>query len=187
MISWDAAWARQKECKTSLVQGKVKSEFRSIYYTQKVENIAIGATSANLNRDFPAGAIILGIDASAILPRIVKKDQYYADADVSSPDTTFDRQSTSPANLDLFSLAFQYTNDEVITPGGPCLASALLGPNGGMFPARELVVDPSQAILATVKNEIVLLQYDGTAAPATPAYSITVHIRYAAMVPRGVG
>lgn len=186
MISWEGAWARAKECNSQFVAGKKKSDFRSVYYTQKLTGIASGTTSGNLLQTFPAGAFILGIDASAVVPRIVKKDQYYADG--SSPDTTYDRiPSSTPGNTDLFSLNFQYTNDEIITPGGPCLCSSLMGPEGGLFPVRELIVDPSQGILCSAKNEVSLLQYDGTAAPSGAQFTIDVHVRYACMVPRAVG
>lgn len=185
-VNWEAAWARAVQCKSVFIAGKSKADFRSVYYTQKLTGIALGASSGNLLQNFPAGAFILGIDAGAIIPRVVKKDQYYADA--SSPDTTFDRfPSSTPGNTDCFSLNFQYTNDEIITPGGPCLASALLGPEGGFFPVRELIVDPSQGILCNAKNEISLLQYDGTAAPTGAQFTMDVHVRYACMVPRAVG
>lgn len=188
MISWDVVWKRQMECQSAWVKGKVKSDFRSVYYTQKFTNIALGASSGNTLQTFPAGAFILGIDACAKIPRIIKTIQYYADATAAPNNSTVDRLLDGTAgNLDAFSLNFQYTNDEIITPGGPCLASALMGPHGGLFPARELIVDPSQGILCSAKNELVLQLIDGSVAPAGVTVSIDVHVRYACMVPRAVG
>ncbi len=188
MIQWDTVWKRQMECQAEWVRGKKKSDFRSVYYTQKFTNIALGASSGNTLQTFPAGAFILGIDASARIPRVIKPDQYYADGTASPLDSTIDRLlDATPGNLDTFSLNFQYTNDEIITPGGPCLASSLLGVNGGLFPARELIVDPSQGILCSVKNELATQLIDGTVAPAGITISIDVHVRYACMVPRAVG
>ncbi len=62
-----------------------------------------------------------------------------------------------------------------------------MGPEGGLFPARELIVDPSQGILCSAKNEITLLQYNGAAAPTGAQFTIDVHVRYTCMVPRAVG
>jgi hypothetical protein len=186
MISWDSAWARTRECPPPWMQGKKKSDFRSLNYTQKFEGVAVGSASGNLLQSFPAGAFILGIDACAKVPRVVKVQQYYADANTIT--TTFDRwESTTPGNTDLFSLNFQYTNDENITPGGPTLAAALMGPMGGMFPVREIIIDPSQGILCSAKNEATFLQYDGSAAPAGFQFTMDIHVRYACMVPRAVG
>ena len=186
MVQWEHAWRRAVECNSSFVQGKKKSDFRSVYYTQKFLNIANGGESGNKLQTFPAGAFVLGIVAGAKYARVIKKDQYYADG--ADPDSTFDRLPTAnPANLDMFGVQMQYTNDEIITPGGPCLASALFGPDGMDFPVRELIIDPSQGILTNISNELTFLRIDGSAVANTISVPIDVHVRYACMVPRAVG
>jgi hypothetical protein len=72
----------------------------------------------------------------------------------------------------LFALSFQYSGDEVITPGGPVLAEALLGSGSDtIFPGREIIVPPSQALLCSVQSYAI-------------APPLNVHVVYHAMVPR---
>lgn len=188
MINWDLAWRRQVAGSNPFVQGKKQCDFRPIVYNQSFATIAIGQSSGILLQTFPGGAFVLGIAASARFPRIVKKDQYYADGAAAPLDSTFDRQpSCTPGNRDMFSLNFQYTNDENITPGGPALAEALLGSGGNtQFPHREIVIDPSQGILCQCRNDVTLVDIAGTAL-ANAVFSLTVNVEYFCMVPRLAG
>jgi hypothetical protein len=189
MIRWEVAFRRAQDAGHSLVKGKKITDFRPLHYTQSFVNIAAGTTSAATQQNFPGGAFVLGISASAALPVIIKPDQYYADGAAAPLDSTIDRLKTTTAgNRDLFALDFQYTNDEQLVPGGPAMADALLGSGRGTeFPARELIVDPSQGILARVQNLIATQLISGGAAPAGLQFPLTVHIIYKSMVPRAVG
>lgn len=190
MINWEIAWKRANEgaAPHPLVRGKKKQDFRALTYVQTFSNIALAATTANQLQTFPSGAFVLGICAAAVLPKITKADQYYADGAAAPLDTTIDRGfATTPGNLDLFGLSFQYTNDEIITPGGPISAAALLGPTGTLFPARELIIDPSQGILASAQNLISFQLISGAASATGITFPITVHVGYTCMVPRSIG
>lgn len=166
MISWHVAYARQHKSPQFIQyfgdsKAMPPSAFRPLHYGQAFQ-LAAGATSPPTNQNFPAGAIVLGITASAFQAQVTTGAFQY------SPSQTFGRR-------DLFALSFQYTNDELITPGGPVSAEALLG--GGMdtiFPARELLIAPSQGVLCTVLNRTV-------------APDIFVDVVYHCMVPRAVG
>lgn len=172
-----------------MVKGKKPMDFRPIHFNQIFTNIAAGTTSAATLRDFPGGAVILGITASAVIPVVVKADQYYADGAAAPLDSTLDRlKSNTPGNRDLFALDFAYTNDEQLTPAGPIIADALLGSGRGTeFPARELYIEPAQGLLARVQNLITTQLISGAAAAAGILFPITVHICYKAMVLRAQG
>jgi hypothetical protein len=165
MIRWREAYERQKdspEFKRYFGQGKVMPAyaFRPLVFGQSF-TLAAGTTSAPTNQPFPMGAIILGITASAF--QGVTGVAAYANV----PSFSWGRR-------DLFDLAFSYSGDENLTPGGPIRAEALLG--GGfatIFPGRELLIAPSQNILATVRNRAV-------------APDLIVDIAYHTMVPRAV-
>lgn len=188
MIRWEDAWRRATETNHPLIRGKKKGDFRSIDYVQTFANVPPQTNSGPLLQTFPAGAFVLGIEASAIMPVVTKADQYYADGGTAPLDSTFDRQPTAtPGNLDKFSLSFQYTNDEIITPGGPGLAAALMGIDGGRFPTRELIIDPSQGILCTARNELLFQIINGTASNPAITISLTIHVIYKSMVPRAIG
>lgn len=159
MIRWREAFDRlkdNKEFQQYFDKGrKVKaSDFRYIAYCQQFNQVTAatvtggatpstpitpGAAIGPALQTFPQGAIVLGITASAVQPQTTTSAFQYA-------------PSASPGRRDLFALAFQYTGDEVITPGGPVLADALLGSGTDtIFPGREIVVPPSQGLLCTVQ------------------------------------
>lgn len=177
MIRWREAFERcikSREFRQYFAQAKEPSDFRYMAYGQQFASVAAGtvvggaaptsaiasgAPSGPTLQNFPTGAIIIGITAAGQQAQTTTSAFQYAPW-----------QSTG--KRDLFALSFAYTNDEVITPGGPVLAEALLG--SGMdtiFPAREIIVPPSQGILATVVSYTI-------------APPLTVHIVYHAMVPR---
>lgn len=189
MIRWETAWRRAYEAKHPFVVNKKITDFRPIHYNQIFSNIAAGTTTAATLRDFPGGAFVLGITASAVIPVVLKADQYYADGAAAPLDSTIDRlKSNTPGNRDLFALDFSYTNDEQLTPGGPIMADALLGSGRGTeFPARELMIDPAQGILARAQNLITTQLVSGAAAAAGVQFPMTVHVCYKCMVPRAVG
>jgi hypothetical protein len=146
------------------------SAFRYLAYTQILGPCAgsaspivgFGNPVGPLQQNFPAGAVILGITATAFQEQTATGAYQYA-------------PSATPGRRDLFGLAFQYTNDEIVTPGGLILANALLGDgNDTIFPGKELLIPPSQGLLAT-------------AASHTVAPSMFVHVVYHCMVPRAVG
>jgi len=191
MIRWETAWRRAWEAKHPFVVKRKITDFRSLHYIQAFSAVAQGSTSATTLQTFPSGAFVLGISASATIPVLVKRDQYYADGAAVPLDVTLDRvKSCTPGNRDLFGLDFAYTNDEQITPGGPCIADALLGSGRATeFPARELIIDPSQGILARVQNLITVQTIDNQAGslPAGISFPLTVNIVYKCMVPRNQG
>lgn len=163
MIKWRDAYLRQKESQNFrdyFGGGKVPpmALFRSLHYAQRFE-LTAGATNQPQLQNFPQGAIILGITAAAYQAQTTTGAFTYA-------------PSMSPGRRDLFALSFQYTGDELITPGGPVNAEALLGGGSGTdFPARELVIAPSQGVLTTVEN-------------LTVAPNLKVHVVFHAMVLR---
>lgn len=161
MIRWREAFERQSQSREFAnyfgTQGRTPkaSDFRSINYTQTFPSVPAGTVTGGatpstavtpgaivgpLLQAFPAGAIILGITAAGVQAQ-------------TTTDAFGWSASSSSGKRDIFALMFQYTNDEVITPGGPVLAEALLG-NGSdtIFPAREIVIAPSQGILGSVQS-----------------------------------
>ena len=121
--------------------------------------ITPGNPSGPAQQNFPSGAIVLGITAACVQAQTTTSAFQYP-------------PSLSPGRRDLFALNFQYSGDEVITPGGPVLAEALLGSGvDTIFPAREIILPPSQSLLCTV-------------AAFTIAPPLNVHVCYHAMVPR---
>lgn len=198
MIRWEAAYRRAFDAKHPLLfvggpagGGRVRgmTDFRSLHYVQPFTNVAMGVTTGYQLQSFPAGAFVLGIAAAATFNRVVKADQYYADGATAPLDSTFDRiPSSTPGNRDLFALDFNFTQDESITPNGPALAEALLGSGGGTeFPAREIVVDPSQGILCRVQSLLGVQLISGAAGATGIAVPMRVHVVYKCMVPRAVG
>lgn len=177
MITWDRAYARlARSPDFSRYFGggpgvvPPMQNFRYIAYTQQLGPCAgvaspvggFGAIAGPSQQNFPAGAVILGISATAFQEQTTTTSYQYA-------------PWAAPGRRDLFGLSFSYTNDEVITPGGPILANALLGDGDDtVFPGKELLIPPSQGLLAT-------------AAAFTVPPSLYVHIVYHAMVPRAVG
>lgn len=180
MIRWREAFER---CKTSIEFRRYfgtgnkppeASDFRFLAYCQQFNAVAAGsvvggaapttaiaggAPTGPALQNFPAGAIVLGITAAAQQAQTTTSAFQYA-------------PWQSPGKRDLFALMFQYTNDEIITPGGPVLAEALLGSGEDtIFPSREIIVPPSQGLLATVQSYAI-------------APPLNVHIVYHSMVKR---
>ena len=177
MITWNAAYGRlikTQEFKTYFGSRIKMSDFRSLTFAQKFVGIATVAATAfgPTPATFPAGAIILGITAAG------QQAPY---------GTTTGAAAGNPSGLSLtsayglrsqFQLNFQYSGNEVITPGGPISAEALMG-NGQdtIFPTREWIIPPSQAILV-----------NGTTLAQGPnATVMNIDIGYHCMVPRAVG
>lgn len=179
MIRWREAFERCKdsrEFKGAIGQGRdVKiTDLRYLAYCQQFNSVAAGtvtggatpstsvtpgATSGPSQQVFPNGAVILGITAACVQPQTTTSAFTYA-------------PSYNPGRRDLFALNFQYTGDEIITPGGPVLAEALLGSGiDTIFPAREIIVPPSQGVLCTVQSFAI-------------SPPLNVHVVYHAMVPR---
>ncbi|MGK2953679.1 MAG: hypothetical protein ACSLEZ_15020, partial [Thiobacillus sp.] len=141
MISWNAAYDRLKgndQFSNWFGRGGAapsSRSFRPISYAQLFAGVAAasspgqyGAQSGPTNQSFPAGAVILGITATAYQQQTVTTAFQYA-------------PSASPGRRDLFGLLFQYTGDEQITPGSsPVAADALLGSGADtIFPQREIM------------------------------------------------
>jgi hypothetical protein len=174
MITWNAAYGRllkTKEFRAYFGSRLKMEDFRSISFAQALPAVATIAATAfgPLRRDFPSGAIVLGVTASAFqAPYVI------------GAGTQNVIPSVSPGLRNLFRLNFQYSGNEVITPDGPISAEALMG-NGydTIFPAREWVIPPSQAILV---SGTTLAQ--GALGVATP---MLIDIVYHCMVPRAVG
>ena len=152
MINWNLAWARLKR----LPQFKQMSEsdFRPLTYVQTFTPSNSGAVTGNQSQQFPGGAIILGISASAFIPSVAG-----------------DAQGSGGRNRNLFLINLTFSNNESLTPGGPVLADALMG--GGdadQYPARELVLAPNQIINCQVAQ--------------VTTGQLTVHVCYHTMVYR---
>lgn len=177
MITWDRAYARQSRSPDFSRYfgggpGKIpgQHQFRYIAYSLLL-GPCVGSASpvagfgqpvGPSQQNFPAGAVVLGISATAFQEQETDGSYTYA-------------PWSAPGRRDLFGLSFSYTNDEQITPGGLTLANALLGDGDDtVFPGRELLIPPSQGILCT-------------AASFTVAPSLYVQIVFHSMVPRAVG
>lgn len=133
MIGVQSAFSRLRKLKAFAQMSE--NDFRAINYCQIFASLASGATSQATGQNFPAGAIVLGITASAFVPSVAAAT------------------GQSNRNRQLFGLNFSYTNNESLTPGGPISADALLG--GGddtLFPCKELVIAPNQQITAQAQN-----------------------------------
>lgn len=122
-----------------------------------------GTSVGPIQQNFPSGAVILGVTAAA----------YQAQQAAAAPNPPY-APSASDGRRDLFALAFQYTSDEQLTANGLTIAEALLG--GGMdtiFPARELLIPPSQSILITAASLV-----------ATGGQNLFANVAFHCMVPR---
>lgn len=179
MIPWRQAFDRCKDSREFneyFAKGKAlkTSDFRYLGYAQQFNAVTAGTVVGGATptspitpgaavgptlQNFPAGGIILGITAACVQPQTTTSAFTYA-------------PSYSPGRRDLFALNFQYTGSEVITPGGPVLAEALLGSGEDtIFPGREIIVPPSQGLLCTVQSFTI-----------NPP--MNVHVVYHTMVPR---
>jgi hypothetical protein len=130
MLNPSQAWAR---CKTlAQFKGKKLSDFRPMVYTQ---NVALAATSqaGPTPVQFPGGAIILGICASAIAS---------TPAAIGAPGRV--RSGIQ--------LSMAYTNGENVVPTLTNVDALMGGGDGTQFPARELIVMPNQNLNLTLNN-----------------------------------
>lgn len=131
MISPDAAWRRLSNY--PMFRGMKLSDFRPIAFGQLFQPTSL-QTLGPIRRDFPGGAVVLGITGGAI-----------------ENGAAFANDSTN--NRTAFAAEFAYTNDEVISPGGPIMAEALIGgADSCQFPPREIVVAPTQGINTRIQN-----------------------------------
>jgi hypothetical protein len=132
MISVERAWSRLKD--EPMFKTFKLSNFRHIVYNQSFTVPANALVGPN-QQDFPGGAIILGITSSARI----------SDGSTSNLNAFRMRHA--------YGLSFSYSGGETLTPGGPVVAEALLGEGDQThFPAKELVVAPTQSILTTVQS-----------------------------------
>ncbi|HEU0081841.1 MAG TPA: hypothetical protein VFQ87_03140 [Bradyrhizobium sp.] len=110
------------------------SAFRLAVYAQTFTPDVDGTPTPYARRDFPNGAIIIGIDASACVPGGGASGQ-------------------SSRNRQLFGLDFAYNGGEALVIDGPVNADALLGGgDNGQFPAKELIIAPNAAITCRAAN-----------------------------------
>lgn len=165
MIKWREAYERLKGVDQfgqwfgRAGAAPAQKAFRPISYSQTFTGVAAASSAGTYGTptgpsqmNFPAGAIILGITATAYQAQATTGSYQYA-------------PSYNPGRRDLFGLLFQYTGDEQITPGATLVAAdALLGSGEDtIFPQREILIAPSQSLLTTV----------GSMAPA-PALTVTI-------------
>lgn len=130
MIDPDRAWARTG---AYAYPGMTLRQFRTQVITYSV-TLASQATSQNQPVNFAAGALILGITASA---------QITAQAGTQ----------TYRPGLDLFSLAASYQADlRQIVGGSEVIGGALFGQYGDQFPQMEILVPTNTAILYNFTN-----------------------------------
>jgi hypothetical protein len=166
MVDWTKAYLRLRGSANfrQYFGGKViprMSDFRPLSFVQSFTGLATGATSAATLQNFASGAVLLGLAGSMLIPQSAAGAFTYA-------------PWASNGRRDMFALNLQYTGDEQIIAGGPGIADAMLG--GGdesQYPPREIMIAPSQGILATVEN--LSLQ------------TARIDIVYHAMVPRRAG
>ncbi len=174
MIPWTHAYDRLKGTpEFAQYFGKLlpMGAFRFLAYSMQFAGVTGSATagtfgtqSGPLQQNFPSGAIILGITASAFQAQQAHNAADYA-------------PSYSPGRRDLFGLSIQYTGDEQITPNGLTMAEALMGSGEDtIFPAKEILIPPSKGLL------IATAALTGSGLP-----SLAIHVAFHCMVPRAVG
>jgi len=175
MIKWREAYERLRPTAAfkAYYNNLGATDFRYIVFSNPALSIspltpsaaaaggAPGVAVGPLQQQFPSGAIILGVTASA----------YQAQQEAGAANYA---PSASDGRRDLFALAFQYTSDEQLTANGLTVAECLLG--GGIdtiFPARELLIPPSQSILITAASLV-----------AAGGQNLFVNCGFHCMVPR---
>jgi hypothetical protein len=172
MLRWREAYERvSKTQQFKSYFGRVldAGAFRFLAYSMQFVGVAAasavgqyGTPTGPRAQTFPAGAVILGITATGVQAQTATGSFTYA-------------PSQSPGRRDLFGLSFQYSSDENITPDGLTAADALLGSGSDtIFPAKELLIPPSQSILVSV-------------ASLTVAPALSVSVVFHCMVPRAAG
>jgi hypothetical protein len=130
-IDVDKVWARLRKVPAYSKMGP--HDFRPSVYNQTFDSVGSGVTAVG-NQTFQGGAIIVRVDGYAYIPGVAAAG------------------GQSPNNRQLFGAHFAYSNGDILTPGGPVPAEALFGPNGDRFPLRELIIQPTQLIIASVQN-----------------------------------
>lgn len=177
MLKWREAFERLRptDAFNSYFNNKKATDFRYIVFKPPTldttpvtpSGSATGGVPGTpvgpLQMPFPSGCIILGVTAGAYQPQQAP----------AAPNFPY-APSQSDGRRDLFALAFQYTSDENLTANGLTLAEALLG--GGIdtiFPAREIMIPPSQSINVTVASLV-----------ASGGQNLFVTVGFHCMVPR---
>lgn len=177
MIKWREAYERLRptDAFNAYFNNKKSTDFRFLVFSNPTLAATPLTPSANatggipgtavgpLQMNFPSGAVVLGVTAAA----------YQAQQAAAAPNVPY-APSASDGRRDLFALAFQYTSDEQLTANGLTIAEALLG--GGIetiFPARELLIPPSQSILITAASLV-----------ASGGQNLFVNCAFHCMVPR---
>jgi hypothetical protein len=132
VINPSAAWERIKGL--PMFARMKLSDFRPIVFPLVQTAVASLNSVGPLRRDFPGGAIILGVTGSAI-----------QNGAAFAPGGTTGRQA--------FSATMAYTNDEQIVPSDLLMCESLLGTAAECeFPPREIVVAPTQGINVQLRN-----------------------------------
>lgn len=132
MISIERAWPRIRQ--NPQFKNFELADFRTMAFGQQLSCPAgAGSTPGSIGpstRNFPGGAIILGVTASA------------TPSTFGAGDAFLYRKS--------FALQFGYTNGESLSSGDFISADALTGGGDGTtWPTKEIVVAPNQGIQAT--------------------------------------
>jgi hypothetical protein len=108
-----------------------ESDLKVASYVQVFTPSDDGSPTPYDPRPFPNGSVIIGIDASAVVPAQGASGQ-------------------SANNRQIFGVDFAFNGGESIVVDGPANAEALLG--GRCFPAKEIIVAPNQQIKCRVSN-----------------------------------
>jgi len=114
-----------------------EEDYRAAVYVQTFTPGVDGEITGFQPRQFPNGAIILMIAASASV----------------DPGEGGGADAQAGNNRNLFKIDFSYTGGEALVIDGPVLADALMG--GGdlsHFPAKELVIKENQNLNCRVQN-----------------------------------
>lgn len=181
MIKWREAYERLRPTDSfnSFFNNKKITDFRYIAFSHQQLSLtpltssaaAAGGTPGQvvgpLQMNFPAGAIILGVTAAA----------YSSQQLIAGATNLAYAPWSSEGRRDLFALAMQYTSDETLTANGLVCAEALLGSGEEtIFPAREIMIPPSQSILITAASLV-----------AAGGQNLFAHVVFHTMVPRVTG
>jgi hypothetical protein len=128
MLNFQVVFARLK--KQAAFAKKNEADFRIAVYKQEFTPSEDGTITPFIPRAFPNGGVILRIASDAMIPG-----------------------GATANNRSLYALDFQYNGGEALVIDGPILASALLGgDNDTQFPAKEIIVNPTQAISCRAQN-----------------------------------
>lgn len=135
MLNVDRVWSRVSQLPA--FKGKRLADFihQTINLNFTLTSQQIGAqTPVNL----PAGMIVIGITAAAR---------------ISLSAAVAATQQQSPG-LDMFRVAIDYQGQgrSIVGPGTKGIGSAVFGPYGDQFPAKELVIPIQGALLYTPEN-----------------------------------